>query len=59
MATHDNYDNNILRQLTRIANALDRICKRIPVEYDTTEYAKENPEWVEKINELADDKPAN
>ena len=27
MATHDKYDNAILKQLTRIANALERIEK--------------------------------
>lgn len=38
--THDKYDNNILKQLTRIANALDRIAKRLPEEYDTAEKVK-------------------
>lgn len=41
MATHDRYDNDILKQLTRIANALDRISKRLPQEYNTAEKAEE------------------
>lgn len=53
MATHDKYDNDILKQLTRIANALDRICKRLPEEYDTAEYGKEHPDWAEKVEKLA------
>lgn len=51
--THDKYDNDILKQLTRIANALDRIAKRLPEEYDTAEYAKEHPDWAEKIKKMA------
>ena len=53
MATHDKYDNDILKQLTRIANALDRIAKRLPEEYDTAEYAKEHPDWAEKVKKMA------
>lgn len=30
MATHDNYDNKILKQLTRIADSLENIEKKIP-----------------------------
>ena len=37
MTTHDKYDNDILKRLTRIANALDGICKRLPEECDTAE----------------------
>lgn len=44
---------DILKQLTRIANALDRIAKRLPEECDTAEYAKENPDWTEKIEKMA------
>lgn len=51
--THNKYDNDILKQLTRIANALDRIAKRLPEECDTAEYAKENPDWTEKIEKMA------
>ena len=32
MATHDRYENDILKQLTRIANALERIEKVYHVE---------------------------
>lgn len=53
MATHDKYDNDILKQLTRIANALDRIAKRLPEECDTAEYAKEHPDWAEKVKKMA------
>lgn len=53
MATHDRYDNDILKQLTRIANALERISKRLPEEYDTAEYGKEHPDWAEKVEKLA------
>lgn len=51
--THAKYDNDILKQLTRIANALDRIAKRLPEEYDTAEYAKEHPDWAEKVKKMA------
>ena len=51
--THNKYDNYILKQLTRIANTLDRIAKRLPEECDTAEYAKENPDWTEKIEKMA------
>lgn len=30
MAQHDRYDNDILKQLTRIANSLEDINKKIP-----------------------------
>ena len=30
MATHDRYDNDILKQLTRIANALEKIERKLP-----------------------------
>lgn len=30
MPNHDRYDNDILKQLTRIANILDKIEKRLP-----------------------------
>lgn len=63
MATHDNYDKSILKQLTRIANALDRINKCLDnstvITNDNTkicstvDYAKEHPEWVEQINKIA------
>lgn len=32
MITHEQYDENILKQITRIANALDRISKQIKIE---------------------------
>ena len=51
--THDRYDNDILKQLTRIANALDRIAKRLPEENDTAEYAKEYPDWTDKVKKMA------
>lgn len=51
--TPDRYDNDILKQLTRIANALDRIAKRLPEECDTAEYAKEHPDWAEKVKKMA------
>ena len=51
--THDKYDNYILKPLTRIANALDRIAKRLPEECDTAEYAKEHPDWAEKVKKMA------
>ena len=53
MATHDRYDNDILKQLTRIANALERISKRLPEEYDTAEYGKEHLDWAEKVEKMA------
>ena len=62
MATHDRYDNDILKQLTRIANALDRIdnhLSNMPIInsdvkiYDTAEYGKTHPEFIDKINEIA------
>ena len=62
MATHDRYDNDILKQLTRIANALDRIDNRLsnmPIInsdvkiYDTAEYGKTHPEFIDKIKEIA------
>lgn len=53
MTTHNKYDNYILMQLTRIANALDRIAKRLPEECDTAEYAKEHPDWAEKVKKMA------
>ena len=30
MPTHDRYDNDILKQLTRIANALEKIERKLP-----------------------------
>ena len=30
MATHDRYDNDILKALQKIANSLDRIMKKLP-----------------------------
>lgn len=30
MATHDRYDNDILKQLTRIANSLEKIERKLP-----------------------------
>lgn len=30
MSTHDRYDNGILKQLTRIANALEKIERKLP-----------------------------
>ena len=30
MATHDRYDNDILKQLTKIANALEKIERKLP-----------------------------
>ena len=30
MTTHDKYDKDILKQLTRIANALDKIDRKMP-----------------------------
>lgn len=51
--THDKYDNDILKQLTRITNALERISKRLPEEYDTAEYGKEHPDWAEKVAKMA------
>mgnify|MGYP003405984839 CR=1 FL=1 len=62
MATHDRYDNDILKQLTRIANALDRIdnhLSNMPIInsdakiYDTDKYSKTHPEFIDKINEIA------
>lgn len=62
MSTHDRYDNDILKQLTRIANALDSIdnhLSNIPIInsdvkiYDTYEYGKTYPEFIDKINEIA------
>lgn len=61
--THDNYDKSVLKQLTRIANALDRINKHLDnstvIVNDNTQicsasdYAKEHPEFVEKMNKIA------
>lgn len=62
MSTHDRYDNDILKQLTRIANALDRIdnhLSNMPIInsdvkiYDTAEYGKTHPEFIDKIEEIA------
>lgn len=60
--THDNYDKSVLKQLTRIANALDRINKHLDnstvIVNDNTQicsasdYAKEHPEFVEKMNKI-------
>lgn len=55
---HDRYEMDILKALQRIANSLDKIEKKMPdrsvKEYDTVEYGKENPDWVEKVNKLAE-----
>ena len=62
MSTHDRYDNDILKQLTRIANALYRIdnhLSNMPIInsdvkiYDTAEYGKTHPEFIDKIKEIA------
>lgn len=55
---HDRYEMDILKALLRIANSLDKIEKKMPdrsvKEYDTVKYGKENPDWVEKVNKLAE-----
>lgn len=61
--THDNYDKAVLKQLTRIANALDRINKHLDNStvtvngntqiYSASDYAKEHPEFVEVMNKIA------
>lgn len=61
--THDNYDKAVLKQLTRIAIALDRINKHldnstVTVNGNTqicsaSDYAKEHPEFVEVMDKIA------
>lgn len=48
MANHDNYDKDILKQLRRIANALEKISAKIPDPgiISTEEYDKIHPELV-------------
>lgn len=59
MAAHDRYDTDVLRTLQRIANSLEKINKQFDRLFDTTQiyniedYAKEHPEWVEKIKAIA------
>lgn len=48
MAAHDDYDNDILKQLTRIANSLERIEKDLTrkqmIKFDESSYNQVNQE---------------
>lgn len=59
MTQHDNYDKDILKTLKRIASSLEKIEKHLGNKngvqvFDTYEYGKENPDFVEKVRLLAD-----
>lgn len=60
MAIHDKYDNDILKQLTRIANSLERMEKRIsdakPID-SLRSYTTSAPVYVKADMSSTDVKP--
>lgn len=52
MITHEQYDENILKQITRIANALDRISKQISAKCENKCPKMDDIEQKEEITDI-------